>query len=494
MRVVARVGRWVTVAAFLAAAATVLTLAALQVQGKQLLTVMSGSMTPAFVAGDVVIIEHVGQQDLAPGMIVSFHPPGSPHLTTHRILSIQPKPYGLFVQTKGDANATPDPDFTAAADVAGVVTSTVPLVGRWLAFYQSSQGRLLVLGTPMLLLVIGQAIASLGDLKRARRRRARPVGSGGAAGPQTSVAPSRSTSRVPGFSTATTSVLAIGIVVAAGAGGVVVGHHTNAAYTADVAISSKLSTASSWCSDSAYSDGVNRDSPDIYYRLDETTGTIATDSSANARNGDFVGAKTFGSPGALCRVSGSTAVTFDGSTGYLNNNHAYSLATDSAIEAWIKTTSTSGGVIAALVSDKGTKATQRILYMTPTGQLVIGGRTVNGNGNGNGNNGNGNGNNGNGTEDSYTSPASYNDGTWHHVVGVGGSTALTLYVDGIAVGSASTAQTAVRSGRWQVANDATRGWSTEPAHTLWNGSLDEVAIYNGGLSAARISAHYSAWR
>lgn len=236
MRVLTRAGRWVTVAAFLAAATTVLTLAGLQMQGRQLLTVMSGSMTPTFGAGDVVIVERRAPNELQPGMIVTFHPPGSPdRLTTHRILALQTHPEGLFLQTGGDANATPDPDFTSAGDVVGVVTATVPMVGRWFAAYQAPAGRLLILGTPLLLLLIGQGVESVRDLRRLRRRHTGSTGH----------APSSSDTREgrPGLSTLSASVAVVGLLASAAGGGVLLGHRTAAAYTSSATTTLSVSTA-----------------------------------------------------------------------------------------------------------------------------------------------------------------------------------------------------------------------------------------------------------
>lgn len=236
MGTLARVGRGITVAAFLAAAATVLTLAGLQQQGKRLLIVTSGSMTPAFVAGDVVVVESRDPSTLRPGMIVTFHPPGSPQqLTTHRILSLQPRAEGLFLQTKGDANDTPDPDFTAVGDVVGVATTTVPLLGRWLAAYQSPTGRLVVLGLPMLLLAVGQAVESARDLRRLRRR-----GAGRSEQTPSSPASAASAARLP---TVSVAALALTVVAGAAAGGMLLGHRTSATYTSTDTTSLNLSTA-----------------------------------------------------------------------------------------------------------------------------------------------------------------------------------------------------------------------------------------------------------
>lgn len=67
---------------------------------------------------------------------------------------------------------------------------------------------------------------------------------------------------------------------------------------------------------SAYPPEVQADSPLAYYRLGETSGTTAVDSSGNTgRDGTYSGGVTLGAPGLLYGGT-NTSVDFDGSTGY----------------------------------------------------------------------------------------------------------------------------------------------------------------------------------
>ena len=81
-------------------------------------------------------------------------------------------------------------------------------------------------------------------------------------------------------------------------------------------------------------------------------------------------------------------------------------------EAWFKTTTRSGGKIIGFgsVNTNNSSSSDRHVYMSNSGQLSFGA-------------------NANGFR-TVTSPTSYNDGKWHHVVGVLGSTGMRLYVDG----------------------------------------------------------------
>ena len=157
-RVAARIATAVSVTVALL---TVVGLGLVRTHGDQVLTVLSGSMTPTFRTGDAVLLHPAEPSTLRVGQIVSFHAPGSPKLlTTHRIYRLRPEPKGLFLQTKGDAKAQPDPDFTPATSVVGVLAGRLPHAGFWLAFYQSPFGRLVVLGAPLLLLAGAQLIST----------------------------------------------------------------------------------------------------------------------------------------------------------------------------------------------------------------------------------------------------------------------------------------------------------------------------------------------
>ena len=169
--VVSMIGRVITTLAVVVAAGTVLTLAWFNVHHQQVLIVTSGSMAPAFNAGDAVTVEPPEPSKLAVGDVVTFRTSAGDKTTTHRIVALKPQPEGLFLQTKGDANKTPDPNLISAKNVTGVMTGEIPQMGFWLAFYQSRTGKLVVLGTPLLLILLAQAFSTVGDFREAHASR-----------------------------------------------------------------------------------------------------------------------------------------------------------------------------------------------------------------------------------------------------------------------------------------------------------------------------------
>ena len=109
------------------------------------LCVLSGSMEPAFSAGDLVIIHK--EKDYSPGDIITFRDEGS--FVTHRIIETAD---GGFI-TKGDANSTADRETVRADQIEGKVIFTIPWLGSILSFFKTPLGILLLLGAGLLLLV-----------------------------------------------------------------------------------------------------------------------------------------------------------------------------------------------------------------------------------------------------------------------------------------------------------------------------------------------------
>jgi hypothetical protein len=214
----------------------------------------------------------------------------------------------------------------------------------------------------------------------------------------------------------------------------------------------------------SYSTEVLADSPLVYLRLGDASGTTATDSSGNSMDGTYVGSPTLGVAGALAGDS-DTAVTFNGSTqaATVPSTGLPTTDVDQTIECWVKFTTTSDTL--AIVT-RDTDSTHRGLgiYTSTGGKLKAG-------------------NSGAGYA---ISPSAYNDGNWHHVVGIRHQTAGTfeLYVDKTSVATATFTNPSATS----ILAIAERGNGT----LRFPGTIDEVAYYTTALSSTRITAHYNA--
>ena len=221
-----------------------------------------------------------------------------------------------------------------------------------------------------------------------------------------------------------------------------------------------------------YAATVLADSPQIFYRLNETSGTTAFDSSGNAYSGVYQGGVTLGVPGATS--GGATAVTLNGTSGYVSSSTLWTNPTVFTNEAWFKTTTATGGVIIGFGNTAvGPPANfDRMIYMSASGQLYFGialNQTIH-------------------------STNSYNDGNWHLAEATVSSAGASLYVDGqLAATNPKLTAPQTYNGYWRVGDESTGGW-TAHANNYFTGTVADAAVYPTALGARRIAAHYVAGR
>ncbi len=108
--------------------------------------VESGSMSPAFHTGDLVIdTPTTAATTYRVGDVITFHPTPA-YTTTHRILSID----ATGMSTKGDANLSSDLGQVEPSMVVGRVAFVVPFGGYLAAFFRQPAG----IAATLLLLVL----------------------------------------------------------------------------------------------------------------------------------------------------------------------------------------------------------------------------------------------------------------------------------------------------------------------------------------------------
>src|SRR5262249_6367310 len=96
---------------------------------------------------------------------------------------------------------------------------------------------------------------------------------------------------------------------------------------------------------------------------------------------------------------------------------------------------------------------------------------------------------GSGQDKTFTLASAVNDGQWHQVALTFGSGSMSLYVDGVLVGTqTATGATVIDAygfglGAIVVPGDANSGG-------YFNGWLDEVSLYTSVLSATTVADHY----
>lgn len=135
------------------------------------LVVLSGSMVPELPVGSVVLVRDVDSNDVSTGDVVTFRTPSEGSgtratYTTHRVVAVHRDGSGLWFETKGDANATPDGWSVPAPTVVGRMAAMVPLAGYVSVFVRSPLGFALLVAVPAALLIGLEALDLLGMSRR----------------------------------------------------------------------------------------------------------------------------------------------------------------------------------------------------------------------------------------------------------------------------------------------------------------------------------------
>jgi signal peptidase len=120
--------------------------------GGKSFTVMTGSMTPAILAGDAVIDERIHPLDARIGDIITFQDPRQKRLLTHRLRSVRRQDDVMQMVTKGDANNTVERWSIPVSGELGRVRYRVPAVGRLLWRTRTPQSRIFMVALPALAL------------------------------------------------------------------------------------------------------------------------------------------------------------------------------------------------------------------------------------------------------------------------------------------------------------------------------------------------------
>jgi len=145
-------------AALAAVFVTLVTLATFLVSvwllGWQLQHVESGSMSPTYPVGSLLVTAQVDPSSVTVGMPIVFEDPREPgRLVTHRVVGVAPGGELMFL-TRGDANATDDPAPVPARLVKARVLWHVTVLGAVLDWLQFPRSLVLLVLLPAALLLV----------------------------------------------------------------------------------------------------------------------------------------------------------------------------------------------------------------------------------------------------------------------------------------------------------------------------------------------------
>lgn len=214
------------------------------------------------------------------------------------------------------------------------------------------------------------------------------------------------------------------------------------------------------------------DGANLYWRYNESATPFVGDTSPGDQSGIHVnGPSLRQTPAAV--TGPSTAIGFNGSDQIVYSDKRTTVPGQYSVETWFKTTTTSGGKLVGF-GDNTTRASgnyDKHVYMRNDGKLVFGVWT--------------------GSARTITTPDSYNNGAWHHVVATQGSSGMALYVDGTQIGTLAESNSQAYRGYWHVGGDNLNGWPNQPSSNYFAGQIDETAIYPSVLSPAQVQSHYT---
>jgi signal peptidase len=176
MKTAVRTIRWLLDAALVVLCASVVALVLAATMGPSLghqpLVIRGGSMAPALPFGALVDVAHVEPANLAGGDIVTIKA-ANDVLVTHRITRVVQLPDGLYIETKGDANAGPDPVLVPVSAVTGRVDFSLPLLGYLMYMLTTPPGVVSIIALALTFLL---AIWLLEDLEDGMDGASRPAG------------------------------------------------------------------------------------------------------------------------------------------------------------------------------------------------------------------------------------------------------------------------------------------------------------------------------
>jgi signal peptidase I len=472
----------------------------------------SGSMAPKIKVGDVVLASPENDPQKLLGHVATFDDPDRPgRVKSHRVIKINDNG---TLQTKGDANPTPDAVPLPVSSVRGLDRLLVRWVGLPLIWAQTGRWLLLLLFLASLA-VAAAAVATDhepdepddpddaddSDGPAGEQPHERPRGAPAAGATQ--IAASKPF-KLPGWMKRSWGRSAWG-GLARNAALVGLGSAllllptTLAAFAATTSNGTQSWSVPNW----DYTTQVNALGPYLYWKLDETGTTTASqtaaDSSGNGHTGQYNGNGTpnvtatyftRGVNGAMITDTPDSAVTLNNANSCINTVSNTLITAPAAVTVmiWFKTSAgySQGGKLAGFekprvgVAAPSTGTYDRMLYMDGNGKVWFGVY--------------------NGAYVTLGSTGTLNDGNWHMAVGTVGATGTRLYIDGV-LNAANAANTAAEAttGVWRAGCGNLAGWggswggannpttdSTVVQNRPFLGSLDEFTVYTSELSATNI--------
>jgi type II secretory pathway pseudopilin PulG len=215
------------------------------------------------------------------------------------------------------------------------------------------------------------------------------------------------------------------------------------------------------------------------WKLNETSGIVAADSSVKGNNGTLV---NMAAPGCWVTGQNGNALAFDGIDDYVdlgtNSSLNFGNSAPFTVSAWVKTTESYGMIVSFRSStDGGPVIDLAVGYDggadSPGNAMIL----VRQDG---------------GSNYARVTGGAVNDGFWHHIAAVRGSgSTIELFLDGVSQGTNSGTESggAITTNLRAIGSE--RRWVSDGYGTAdqryFAGTIDDVRVYNRALSTTEIA-------
>lgn len=119
------------------------------------LIVLTDSMYPNIQSGDLIICNTLEAEEVNEGDVIAFFDPAGngSSVVTHRVIEVTEKNGVITWRTQGDANNTPDSSLVPADNLVGRYKLRIAGAGNVAMFMQTTQGLIVCVILPIILLV-----------------------------------------------------------------------------------------------------------------------------------------------------------------------------------------------------------------------------------------------------------------------------------------------------------------------------------------------------
>ncbi len=128
--------------------------------GREVFAIRGDSMSPTIPMGAAIVVVERPIDEIEVGDIVTWRAANGAYVT-HRVMQIVEENGQPFVQTKGDANDSPDPSAVPADAIVGVVEAWVPAAGFALIMMSTPTGLVSWLSFGLALLATDALLAGM---------------------------------------------------------------------------------------------------------------------------------------------------------------------------------------------------------------------------------------------------------------------------------------------------------------------------------------------